>query len=89
MSALFSVRDLRLSFPDRAHKPLFGTAPRNEVLKGVSLMGVPIPGAWLGGLKNVDLVQEFGDAQGFWKGFADGVEDIRVEEGALRIRLKE
>lgn len=37
MSALFSVRDLRLSFPDRAHKPLFGTAPRNEVLKGVSL----------------------------------------------------
>ncbi|PTQ75343.1 ABC transporter ATP-binding protein [Celeribacter persicus] len=37
MSALFSVRDLRLSFPDRAHKPLFGPAPRNEVLKGFSL----------------------------------------------------
>ena len=58
------------------------------VLKGLSLMGVPIPGAWLGGLKNIDLVQEFGDEQGFWKNFADGVEDIRVEEGELRIRLR-
>ncbi|MFV0382763.1 ABC transporter ATP-binding protein [Paracoccus sp. (in: a-proteobacteria)] len=33
---LFSVRDLRLSFPDMAHKPLFGAAPRVEVLKGIS-----------------------------------------------------
>ncbi|MEY8838508.1 ABC transporter ATP-binding protein, partial [Cribrihabitans sp. XS_ASV171] len=33
---LFSVRDLRLSFPDMAHKPLFGAAPRIEVLKGIS-----------------------------------------------------
>ncbi|EKE70383.1 ABC transporter ATP-binding protein [Celeribacter baekdonensis] len=35
--ALFSIRDLRLSFADRAHKPLFGPAPRVEVLKGLSL----------------------------------------------------
>lgn len=34
-TTLFSVRDLRLSFPDRAHKPLFGAAPRIEVLKGL------------------------------------------------------
>lgn len=33
--ALFSVRGLRLSFPDHAAKPLFGPAPRNEVLKGL------------------------------------------------------
>jgi hypothetical protein len=26
-------------------------------LKGVSLMGVPIPNAWLGGLKNIDLIE--------------------------------
>jgi hypothetical protein len=58
------------------------------VLKGVSVMGVPIPGAWLGGLKNVDLVSEFGDA-GFWKAFATGVEFIKVEEGQLVIKLKE
>ncbi|MCB1786415.1 MAG: arginine N-succinyltransferase [Chromatiaceae bacterium] len=59
------------------------------VLKGVSIMGIPIPNSWLGGLKNIDLIREFGDEQGFWKGFADGVEDIRVEEGQLKVKLKE
>ena len=59
------------------------------VLKGVSIMGVPIPNAWLGGLKNIDLINEFGGQQGFWKSFADGVENIRVEEGQLKIKLKE
>jgi hypothetical protein len=59
------------------------------ILKGVSLMGVPIPNAWLGNLKNVDLVREFGAAPGFWKSFAEGVEHIDVEEGQVKIRLKE
>jgi hypothetical protein len=59
------------------------------VLKGVSIMGIPIPNAWLGGLKNIDLVSEFGDQGGFWQGFAAGVEDIRVEQGRLKVRLKE
>jgi hypothetical protein len=59
------------------------------ILKGVSIMGVPIPNAWLGGIKNIDLIGEFGDRQGFWAGFAEGVEDIRVEEGELKIKLKE
>jgi hypothetical protein len=59
------------------------------VLQGVSLWGVPIPSAWMGGLKNVDLVQEFGGAQGFWSAFADGVESISVTDGELQIKLKE
>ena len=59
------------------------------VLKGVSIMGVPIPNAWLGGMKNVDLVREFGGQEGFWKSFSDGVEYIRVEEGNLKVKLKE
>jgi arginine N-succinyltransferase len=58
------------------------------ILKGVSVMGVPIPNAWLGGIKNVDLVSEFGDA-GFWQAFADGVEMVKVEDGELVIKLKE
>ncbi|MCU7802996.1 MAG: arginine N-succinyltransferase [Candidatus Thiodiazotropha sp. (ex Lucinoma borealis)] len=58
------------------------------ILKGVSIMGVPIPNAWLGGLKNIDLINEFGDEKGFWSGFAEGVENIRVEEGQLKIKLK-
>ncbi len=59
------------------------------ILKGVSVWGVPIPNAWLGNMKNIDLVQEFGTERGFWQAFADGVEEIEVEEGELRIELKE
>ena len=59
------------------------------VLKGVSVMGVPVPNAWLGGIKNVDLVREFGGDQGFWQAFAAGVELVSVEEGELLIKLKE
>ena len=55
----------------------------------MSIWGVPIPNAWLGGIKNVDLVQEFGYEAGFWQGFAAGVDDLQVEEGMLKIRLKE
>lgn len=59
------------------------------MLKGVSLMGVPIPNAWLGNLKNVDLVREFGGDSGFWQSFADGVEHIQVQDGLLVIKLRE
>ena len=33
---LFSVRDLHLALPDMTRKPLFGPAPRIEILKGLS-----------------------------------------------------
>ena len=33
---LFRVRDLHLSLPDMTRKPLFGAAPRIEILKGLS-----------------------------------------------------
>ena len=59
------------------------------ILKGVSVMGVPVPNAWLGNLKNIDLVQEFGGANGFWDAFAAGVETIEIENGKLQITLKE
>jgi hypothetical protein len=59
------------------------------VFKGISIMGVPLPNAWLGGIKNIDLVKEFGIGRGFWKTFSDGVEDIKVREGRLKITLKE
>lgn len=58
-------------------------------LKGVSLMGVPAPNAWLGGLKNIDLIREFGMEEGFWKSFSDGIESISVVEGSMKIELKE
>jgi len=59
------------------------------VLKGVSVWGVPLPNAWLGNLKNVDLVKEFGAGEGFWNSFAAGVDDVKIEKGSLRVRLKE
>jgi len=58
------------------------------VLKGVKLMGVPIPNAWLGGIKNIDLVDEFGADKGFWKAFSEGIESIKVEKGRLNIQFK-
>ncbi len=59
------------------------------ILKGVSVMGVPVPNAWLGGLKHIDLVEQYGNDTGFWKAFSDGVENINVKDGKIRIELKE
>lgn len=70
--------ELRL---DDARKPVIA-------LRGVSLMGVPIPNSWLGKLKNVDLVSEYGD-RGFWEAFAEGVDDIEVRQGEIYIKLRE
>ena len=58
-------------------------------LRGISLWGVPIPNAWLGNMKNVDLVQEFGDQGGFWGAFADGIDEVEISDGQLRVKLKE
>ncbi len=59
------------------------------IVTGVSLWGVPLPNAWIGGLKGVDLVAEFGSEPGFWQSLADGVESVQVEEGQLVFRLAE
>lgn len=59
------------------------------ILKGVSVWGVPLPAAWLGGMKNIDLIREFGDDGGFWQAFVEGVENIAVKEGQLYIKLRE
>ncbi len=58
------------------------------ILKGVSLMGIPIPNAWLGGFKNIDLIKEFGLDEGFWDAFSDGVKEMQAEEGRFMIKLK-
>jgi len=58
-------------------------------LKGVSLGGIPLPNAWLGSLKNVNLEEEFGGGDGFWEVFISGVRSIRVRRGELRIVLNE
>lgn len=57
-------------------------------LRGVSAWGVPVPNAWMGNLKNIDLVSEFGDS-GFWKSLADGIDYLQIVEGKLIVKLKE
>lgn len=59
------------------------------VLKGVSLGGIPLPNAWLGNLKGKDFVEEFGSSGGIWKQFSDGIEQLEVSDGRLRVKLKE
>ena len=59
------------------------------ILKGISLMGIPLPNAWLGGLKNIDLMREFGGQPGFWQSLGEGVESLQVREGELRLKLRE
>lgn len=67
----------------------YGNARPIVILRGISVMGVPIPNAWMGNLKNVDLVEQFGGDPGFWQAFADGIDAIEIQDGALQIRLKE
>lgn len=61
----------------------------SAVLKGISVWGVPLPNAWLGNMKNVDLFRESGGEGGFWQTLGEGIESIRVEEGKLHIKLRE
>ena len=58
-------------------------------LRGISLWGVPLPNAWLGNLKNIDLVEQYGDQKGFWKSFAAGVAYVKVADDHLVIQLNE
>lgn len=58
-------------------------------LRGISIMGVPMPNAWLGNLKNVDLVEQFGGGPGFWSSFSKGIDMIEIADGELHIKLRE
>jgi|GEM_PF-213233 len=58
-------------------------------LQDVTVNGVPIPNAWLGDIKNRNLIEAASGSEpsGFLKAFADGIEDISLENGQIRIRL--
>jgi hypothetical protein len=56
------------------------------VLDDLTVWGVSLPNDWLGGLKGQDLLKQ---ALGTPNGQLPGVEDFQVEDGQLRIKLKE
>ena len=66
-----------------------GEPQLSVIVTGVSLWGMPLPNAWIGGLRGVDLVEQFGDDPGFWQALAEGIEEARVDEGELVVRLAE
>lgn len=59
------------------------------IVRGISIGGIPLPSAWMGDLKNKDLVQEFDGQGGFWDGLSRGVEAIKLEDGNLYLKLRE
>ncbi|MFO7802789.1 MAG: hypothetical protein R6V55_10880 [Desulfovermiculus sp.] len=57
-------------------------------VEGVSLMGVPLPSFFLGGIKGRDLLQQNSAYAGsLRKLFGNGIKDLRVEKGRLRVEL--
>ena len=58
-------------------------------MRGISVGGIPLPAAWWGDIKNINLVEEFGGSGGFWDQFAKGVEDLKIQDGQLHVTLKE
>ncbi|MEM0896016.1 MAG: arginine N-succinyltransferase [Verrucomicrobiota bacterium] len=58
-------------------------------VRRVSLGGIPLPNAWLGNIKDKDLVSEFGEEGSFWKSFSDGIEGLEVQEDKIWVKLAE
>lgn len=82
---LFGGKTLKVTAGMELH---LGQGKPVAILKGVSVWGVPLPNAWLGNLKNIDLISEFGDSGGFWQAINQGVEEMDISEGKLRVKLK-
>lgn len=89
MSDLYEINDLRLSLADMTRKPLFGAAPRLEILKGLSftipkgaVMGI-VGGSGSGkstlGRALVRLLEPSGGSIRF-----DGTDITHLDESALR-----
>ncbi len=58
------------------------------IVQDVSVGGVPLPSAWLGGLKGSNIVDEYSSEHGLLKALADGIEEFEVKDGAMTVILK-
>ncbi len=58
-------------------------------IRGISMGGIPLPSAWWGGIKNKNLIEEFGHSNGFWNLFSRGVESLQVTDDTFVLHLKE
>lgn len=68
------------------------TGRLSMMVRDVTVGGVPMPNAWLGDIKNVNIFENAGlgtDQEGLLKRFADGIEDFEVRNGEIRFKLAE
>lgn len=63
-----------------------GDGPPELVLDDVTVWGVSLPNDWLGGIKGMNL---FGEVFGTGGRGIPGVEELVIERGRLRVKLKE
>jgi len=57
------------------------------IVRDVTVCGVPLPNAWLGDIKNKNLLEEFASDNEILQAFANGIEDIAFVDGSMRVRL--
>ncbi|HUF61846.1 MAG TPA: hypothetical protein VMN36_07205 [Verrucomicrobiales bacterium] len=58
------------------------------IVQDVSVGGVPLPAAWLGGLKGANVVEEYSSEHGLLKALADGIEEFDLQDGKMTVILK-
>lgn len=58
-------------------------------VQDISLGGVPLPNAWLGDIKGVNLVTSEIHSNPTLKRFFDGIKEMDLEDGSLRVVLNE
>ena len=56
-------------------------------IREVSVGGVPLPNAWLGSLKDVNLVGEHLENDPGLQAFWAGIEELEIQPDGLRVRL--
>jgi hypothetical protein len=54
-------------------------------IRDLSLGGFPLPNAWLGGIKHVDLVEMYFADDPAMQAFVDGIESLRIDSGGITL----
>lgn len=56
-------------------------------VEDVTVMGIPMPNAWLGDIKGQNLADRIGQDNEFFRIFSAGIEHIEISNGEVRVRL--
>ncbi len=84
---LLAGANLRLRFSlDAASDPLAGL---RFAIRDVRLGGIPLPDAWLGGIKGLNWVDQNLNQDPGMQRFLSGIEDLEVRPEGIRLRLRE